>query len=314
VQYDMMRPGGLLRFTEHGDFDREARLPAGADLTSVARLGERLVVADFSGPALWQLDLDGNDARPFGSEDFRAELAAFATLQERLDLLRRALTGSLVALPLIGLTMLYLMGETVSAAPRFVRPDFRAPVARTSPEPVEIRVTEAWRRRLRSMAMLIAAIVVLGIPLLLYLTGRRGLPLWSGAPLAVTVGLLLPVIGWKLHKGSGQRLIVQDASIRVHSPRGEQARALLADCWCDGRTLLVGPRTVALFVGREPVFDSVALQAHVLGLLPPERWVSGGDLQRMQLHAVWRRRPARLLLQGLLLVVLFVVAVIALLV
>ncbi len=303
VQYNMMEPGGLLRFVEGGDFDREARLPAGADLTTVARLGDRLVVADVSRPALWQLDLDGGDALPFGSDDFRAELVAFGATQARLDLLRRLLIAALAVLPLMALVALYLMGAKVSGGSRFLRPDFRAPVARMSREPVEIRTTDAWRRRLRWMAALMATSVAVAIPLLMYLAWRRGLPLWSGASFALVVALLLPVIWWRLRERAGQRLLVHDGTISVQSPRGEVARAMLSECWCDGRAMLVGTLRVALYVGQEPVFDRLALQAHVLGLLPHERWVSGGELQFAQMRAAWQRNPVHCLLSGLLLLV-----------
>jgi hypothetical protein len=291
VQYDMMKPGGLFRFSENGGFDRQAQLPAGADLTAVSRLGDRLVVADFSRPALWSLDLEGAEAQPFGGEDFHAELAQFGTMQARLDNARRGLIAALVAIPVLGLLALFFMGNKVSDAPRVQRPDFRSPVPRVAgADAVEIRTTPDFRRHLRVRASIQLTTVVLLMPLCAYLAWRSArLTGFSAAVVAaVAVGVWVPLRWVAFRRTLAQRLVLLHGAVRLEPGWQEDPAVALDQCWCDGRTLAIGRRAVALFAGRVPVFDLLKLQAHVLGVLPAERWTSSGELHRQLLHATSR--------------------------
>lgn len=292
IQYDMMKPGGLLRFGDTGRFDGDARLPPGADLTAVTRLGDGLVVADLHGPTLWRLNLDGRDAQPFGDSALRNELRADAVTLVQLDEWRRWITAALIGIPVLGLLLLLAMGERTPQTKRFEPPDFAVPAPRGKAERVEIGLTDALlkqARQLRWMSIGLLAFMLAGVAWLA-IDGKLP-PVAVGAAMVVFAIQEL-AMWWLLKRQRTQRLEVEGGSVRLMFGDKPFAQAKLADCWCDGRTLMIGTHRVMVFTaGGEPAFEPIKLQAHVLAAIPRHQWTTPGKLELRNLRESWRRRP-----------------------
>jgi hypothetical protein len=313
IQRDMLRPGGLFRFSETQGFDREAALPPGSDLTAVARLSDGLLVADLHGSVLWRLTLDGREARPFGDTVVAADLRETGREVERLASWQRVLTWALVGGPLLGIVLLWMMGEPASGPPplRAVAGGVLGSRQRVTLQP---RPRPAWWLWLEvSLGVVFAAALfmmwrVYAAPGMSERT-TTGVRALVGLGMFMAVGTLVLAF-WMARRQGTQRLEMEDGQIRWTIGDRLIAQASLADCWTDGRSLVIGERQVLLVHGQRPVFDAEEVGRHVIAAIPPQQRVSSGQLQMHLLRRAWKRRPLRTLaFAGLLgVLVLFVLA------
>lgn len=297
-------PGGLVHLSAAGTFDRDRTLPADADFTAVTRMGDALIAADFNGPRLHRIALDGVPrSEPFGGAAFAAELQAHAAQQAHWARLQQWALGALIGLPLLGALLLAAMGERLPVAPAgFERPRDVATesVAPAASGPVCIGLTRKHRRaQWIALGLSVPVLVVVGSYTAYNAAAAGGLePLGAvGVALRVLYGitalLVLAVLVTSVRTARrewSKTLTVHDGRVRLEAVGKTMAEAALAECWTDGKAILIDGVWVGL-VQRQAIFEPDAVRAHLLARLPADHWVSSGRLQRMMLRELWRRRP-----------------------
>jgi hypothetical protein len=312
VQYDMRRPGGLLRFREGAGFDREARFTDDVDLTSVAPLGDGVVVADMSGPRLWLVSSDGSDVRAFGSGTFVEELRATGWAIKRAAAWQRVLTWGLILTPLLGIGLLLVMGERMPAPPRVTAAGaWPAPLGRVTlnllPRPPWLRWTELGTLFLMPLLLLAA----------LGLYGETGF--WDRSTTSLKLLLALCVLAalaaagltiWATRRNLMQHLEVEDGQVRWMWGTRLIAEAPLKRCWTDGRSVMIDDKRLLLFYGRRPLFDPEAISRHVLSAIPEHQRVPNVQLELHVLRRAWRRRPWRTLMFSAFVLLLVLLALV----
>lgn len=313
IQQDMIKPGGLYGITPEGSVARRAELPAGADLTGVTRLDDKIVVSDLNGPRLWQLTLQGADAAPFGDAAITAELHATQQRLARIDALQTGSRWALVALPLAGLVALLALGERLPAA-RVARPP--ASKDRSVPAhvegPLELRLLAGPRRItgvLAAILVLLAVVIAVTVGIVAFSANLAAMGTRAFAWLALLSVVTLAascVMALVLTRIRNTTLTLGGESVFVHHTRKLIAAAKLHDCWTDGRALLVDGHLVSLVspVGLA-LYDREAVQRYLLPHVPADRWLSPARLQWRALRALAQRHPiVMLLLVGVLVALL----------
>lgn len=297
VKVHDLRAGGLVRWNEQGRFTASARLPEGADPTAVTRLGGQLVVADLEGPALHRLTLAGTDARPFGSDEFQAELQAHGGEVAQWYRWQEWAQWALIGAPILGVILLLLLGERVEltlTAPH-LRPQHAAPtwhVGSTAAGPVDIGLSDDTQRLQRRMAW-VQLLTLPALVVLIYFIFAPALEPGQIAILALAGTMAAVAAVWQLRQGDRRRLRVHGESVSLMVGERVVVRANLADCRTDGRTLLIGQRRVLLMQGKLHIFEVDALQRDLLSRLGPQQWHTPTSLELKQLRDAWRRHPWR---------------------
>jgi hypothetical protein len=294
VKHNMMTRGGLVRMQADGGFDAEASLPASADASAVTRLGDALVVADLGSRALLRMTLDGKDARPFGDPAIRAELRQHAAEVERWEWYQQLAMWTMIGLPIVGIGVLLLLGERMPVQGGFDRPSVPPDVPAAYGAPIGI--TPRMRRQI-TLLMTLAAVATIAMGALLVLgmpgpTGLRRVALLGGfsAAALATGGALW----WTTRILLSQRLRVIGSQVQYERGGLEVARAAFADCFTDGRRLMIGGRRVVLFA-REPMFERAAVESQILAHIPRANWLSGAQLEWRSLRGTWREHPWRVI-------------------
>ena len=293
VKYDMMTLGTLVRLDAQGRFDRAANVPKGSDFTAATRLGNGLIAADYAGPALQRMELDGSNAGPFGSDDFQAEMHAQASEIARWGRWQAWARGALIGAPLLGLVLLLAMGERAASPGDFAvqRPPRPAAHHRTEldAEPVMIGIAEAHRRRVLWLASLRLGTTALaiGVPLFL-MPSHLSWPMVAGLAMIGAVGIGHLV--WSERLGLTTRLVVEAGRLRLERAGKNIAEAALSDCFTDGRSLLIDGHRV-LVHARQPIFDAEPLRDLVLAHIPPTHWLGSIKLEWLSMRVYAKRRP-----------------------
>lgn len=313
VKANMMTVGGLVRVDEHGRFGWSARLPEGADLTAVTRLGQHIVAAELGASALVRLSLAGGDATPFGSDEFQAELRERSGELAQWRLWQQWAQWLLIGAPILGIGLLLLLGEELPQAPQ---PEaLREAALRASSATVSWRgegvigVTDQYRKQMRQMLWLGAPLMVLTPALFIWIfpialrdfslrisTAVLTLFCWGSA--AYTPRLVTSMLSRVLR--------VQGETVSVEREGVVLAKARLAECWTDGRKLVVADAVVILRL-RDPVFEPEAVQALILSRIPQAQWLGRSKIEWLQYRAVWRNHPRVVVVTALLMVTLLAV-------
>lgn len=296
VKVNMMTAGGLARFDEQGRFTASAKLPEGADLTAVTRLGQHLVAADLEGPALHRLSLTGTDATPFGSDEFQAELRAHGREIKQWFQWQHWAQWALIGAPILGIGVLLLLGERTPLRPPAFDRTAAVAVAACAPMPtgeVVIGLTASYRSLLRRMNWITLPMLVVAPLLFAFAFRVDALPpplqVMTAVMIALCWGSVLGVL-WLTRWSLSRELRVSRDTVSYWRAGRAVASCRLDQCHTDGRSLLVGNETVTLRL-RDPVFDAELVQAHILSHLPPERWVGRGRLGWMQYRTFMRVHP-----------------------
>jgi hypothetical protein len=152
---DRMRNADLVRFDAAGNAVARVDLGDKSDPTAIAISGNDLLVAEPLRPALLRIPLAGVDprAQPFGDTAFQDELRQLANERALWTKVRVGAQIAIVLGPLLGLFLLWRMGEPLTMSKPRTR---RAPLQR--PENTEPAAVHGWhwltadpraRRRLR---------------------------------------------------------------------------------------------------------------------------------------------------------------------
>jgi hypothetical protein len=281
-------PGGLVHLSAAGTFDRDRTLPVDADFTAITRMGNTLIGADFNGPRLHRIALDGGaSAEPFGGEAFAAELRSHATLQAHWKRMQQWALGALIGLPLLGALLLAAMGERLPVAPAGYEPPAPAlvPTPRAAPGVLRIPVTRAHRDLLRRLMWVALVTVVLPMVLLLAMLPSRSMLL---AMLLVLPSL--PFLYWAFQRQLTTELVVVGNELVLERHGREVVRAPLAQLWTDGRRVLIANEVVVLML-RAPVFEPEPVREYLLASVPALRWIGSVRFGLMQWRAFMRGQP-----------------------
>lgn len=298
VKVHDLSDGGLARFSEQGRFGASARLPEGADVTAVTRLGDRLIVADLEGPALHRLTLAGTEAAPFGGDEFQAELRAHGSEIAQWYRWQEWAKWALIGSPILGIGLLLLLGEHVSQAPAHVRAAALLDMssAGVSAGEVVIGVSERYRKMTRLMLWIVLP-QLLVMPLVFFVLVPVDLTqaVWQGVMallLALTWGMGW-VIFWVATWVLSLRLCVARGVLRYERNGRAVTSVRLADCYTDGRWLLLGARLLEVRRPFFPLLDRNLVQSHVFAQMPESQWLTSGRLQWRFLKAAWQALVAK---------------------
>lgn len=298
VKLNMMTHGGLVRIDEQGRFTASAQLPAGADLTAVTRLGDRLIATDLKGPALHRLSLAGADAQPFGSDEFQAELGAHGREIAQWYRWQKWAQWALIGAPVLGVILLLLLGESVTRSPAAAREATLRAASSAPPEPGNAMIGVSRRFRIYARFAqwsLVSQIVVLPALWFVLLPVRPEEATWWRATALVLLAacIFAATAIWVTRIWLPLRVSVLNRTVRIARNDRLVAQASLDECFTDGQHVLVN--CTLLHVRKFlPVMDPGPMRAQIMCNIPAANWLRPSKLQWRWFVAQWRVRPKAL--------------------
>ncbi|HVQ62314.1 MAG TPA: hypothetical protein VMS53_09550 [Burkholderiales bacterium] len=272
-----MKDSDLVLFGSDGKALKRIDLGPDSDPTRIAAVPGGLLVADPTRASLTRVSEKDGSAAPWGDSAFQAELDGLRASRSLWRDLRLAAQVLVVVFPLVGIFVLWRLGERLPVPAQAVVPE--------TPRPVSggihwLEVLPEFRKRARRLA--ITMLVVLGgtsIAMLYVFESAlqsfpRGVQIFFLATLAFTalapiILLVRPPRTWRMRLGTdGKRFFLDWGDGKL---RGYPFDALVVS---NGRQLLVGRRLIPLRLGRgQPLFDEKELAGYVLSRIPPSNRV-----------------------------------------
>lgn len=293
-----MKNADLIRFDGEGRAIGRVDLGTGSDPTAIALTDDGLLVADPVRPALLLVSFAGDDIRvaDFGDAAFRQDMERIA--RERAFWSRVRLAAQLLCVlgPLLGILVLWRMGERLApAASAIKRPE------NIEPAPVEgiywISMKPRYVRTARIFSGMLAVLSIIAQVALFRLASHGTAPntfrtylFLLPYPAFTIFFIYLSVRGlpsWRLRMGTDGKKLLVDAG-------GDASRTDIhefADCATDGEWLLLGKRIVGLRTPAMECFDRHEVEIYLISRMPKSSLVSRAELIRRGLQrgnaALW---------------------------
>ena len=285
-----MRNADLLVFDAAGNVLRQIDLGVDADPTQLLRLDDRVLVADPTRFRLDAFDSTGNSAGIWGDTAFQNELQALRLQRTQWKQARLTSQIGVVLLPLLGILLLWRLGERL---PR-IEPRINFDPDR-KPAPVEGKVqwlsVSARFKRSARMVIIFVSLLCYGAVgfcgwLLFDNIGHWNALLHKRGPWeqfllgAVAVALLAtPLLAIVLEPKAWRRRIGTDGALFfLDEGNGHITKHEFGDLLYDGQQLLVGKRMVKIAAPMGALFDKLDVQQYILPRLPKDAHVSGVTL------------------------------------
>ena len=288
---DGMRDADLVHFAKNGSPIQRVDLGAGSDPFGVVLWNERLLIADAIQYRIQTVGGNGSVGEDFGDTEFRGELAEARNALDRWRMVRLIAQGCVVFLPLVGIFLIWRLGEpaSLSAVPL-------PPIQ--MPENAESHTIErgeiAWlvgslgvqRKLFFLIALLGVAIVLLTMALIFLSSAANRLPTYflskEGVIYALAIVIFVNVIrtsvgvpraGYPRLGCDGVRVFYEpNATWRFSAPVGD----VLVSPWA----IRVGKSYVLLrlyLLGE--VFPRIGVEKTILSQLPASVFVRNWKLQ-----------------------------------
>lgn len=283
-------PGGadVLLFDAQGRAERRLELGPDSDPTDLASVAEHMLVVDRGAYRVWQVGLDGEVAGTFGPAELAGELD---TAQERAAHWRTVRLAAQVGtgvLPVLGVLLLWLMGERPARVERGALSFDReaAVVGGTHWMPVR-PAYQALLRKLTWLAvgLVVPFVVVVGVAL----TANR--ETWSeqlrhlllaGAVVLVAMTVVIALVA---RRQGSCRLGTDGTHLLFDQGDGLVLRHPIHQVLSDGRHLLMGRRMIPINNRGQAVYEPAAVEALILARLPAAGRVSAVRLFLASLQA-----------------------------
>ena len=294
---DGMKDADLLLFGADGNELKRIDLGPGSDPTQIATIDGGLLVADPTQATLTRIGEDGENAVAWGGATFSAELSELKASRSMWRNLRLAAQVLVVVFPLIGVLLLWRMGERLpERSIKFVEGTAPAPITggvhwlELNPE----FVRRARRMQLTSVLLLLVMVVV--FPLVFDVSALlRSSSGQLRVAFVALIGMVLVMIlaqvalfvrkprAWRLRIGSdGKRFFLDPGNGRTEEyPFTELATS-------GGRVLLAGKRFIALYTGLGPLFAPEEIRDYILARIP-----ASGHVSQLQLSLRGLERGSR---------------------
>ena len=306
IAQEGMRGADVARFDATGHPIDYIALENNADPVSMVAVNDRVLIADTEGYRIRQFGSRGNPLVDFGSTAFREELARLAQRASNWRMARIAAQVSVIVLPLLGIFMLWRLGEKPISAPLALSFE-REPRAIEPGVAVWLSPSPKFIQQQTLMLMLLSiAMMVL-----------CGWSIWIG----VSVTLMFPQGGWLLaglmffapllvflvliaaYKVLRSRLGTDGMQLLHDKGDGKVFAYPLAQTLSDNYRLLAGPRIIVMRIGRRMIFDREDLESLILARMSPASQRGFGQFYLAGL----RRRNRTILLHTTVIGLIFVV-------
>jgi len=283
---DGMRDADLLRFDPGGQARERVDLGPDADPTQIMALEDGLLVADPKRASLVRVGADGSAA--WGGAVFGAELAKLKATRSFWARVRLAAQVLVVVAPLLGIALLWRMGERLpQRAIRFEEA--------TTATPVEdgvhwIGVRPEFLRRVKRLQLGSLGLVVLVFAAFAWLTDvsalLRSSPMLRIEVVAIAVILALQALFLVRRPPGWRKRIGTDGSQFYFDPGngGVEAYSFDALATVNGQQLLAGKRLIALATRTVPIFDPDEVRGYILARIPASGRMSAAQLSRRALR------------------------------
>ncbi|QKT04428.1 hypothetical protein HUS23_11720 [Ectothiorhodospiraceae bacterium 2226] len=297
-------------------------LPATANLSAVVRFGERMIVADRAGIALYAIDPDALTAAPFGNGAFAEALAERA--EQRAAALRRGDHAFIAAL-VLGFTVLGIGVLIVRADARGTT----SPTGRTSPTthfaPADRYPLVRWiepdaaamqrLERMLKLGALLQGVGLIGIVIATLLLFRLSAPvdpdiLWRLGLLLGGLMLATPLLLGPMRQALRNRIGRRGSLMYLRDHRGQVLQIPPEESLHDKRLITYGPVAVLLRSGYgTPFYTPETFERDIRPLLARSRPVGPINLMIYQLM---HRNPLAVAGALLILALMTILVVVAL--
>lgn len=280
IAMEGMRQADVVTFDDQSQALHRLDLGAKADPVSFAISGDRVLIADTENFRIRQARFDGTVSQDFGSPDFRKEMRSLARNAERWRLARVASQIAIVAFPLLGILVLWRIGEPATSD---IKPlEFGTPSITLKPGETIWAMPTAFYINLQRWAWAVGGITLLLLAIVMALL-VTALFHSKDAPFAIKVALLpipaLPLAGmaWSFYltrRRIRSRIGTDGQSLLYDHGSGAPRAYSLTAVFCDGFSLLAGRDLIPLKAGNRPYFDAGVVEQAILSRLPPEARLS----------------------------------------